>query len=146
MKKQRYLLKNEEETKEFGLQLANHLKPGSVVALIGDLGTGKTTLTQYLAMGLGIQERITSPTFTIVKEYRSGRIPLYHLDVYRIEKEDLWELGYDEILHGPEVVVIEWADKIWEYIPRDAVVIHMFSGKRPESRIVQIQGMKERVL
>ena len=82
------LIKNEEDTRRFGHELANRLKPGDVVALIGDLGTGKTTLTKYIAEGLGITEMITSPTFTIVCEYHSGRLPLYHFDVYRIDDPD----------------------------------------------------------
>ena len=114
MREELYYLENEEETKQFGLQLANHLKPGSVVALTGDLGTGKTTLTQYLALGLGIGQRVTSPTFTIIKEYHEGKLPLYHFDVYRIQEEELWELGYEEYIDGKGVTVIEWADKILE--------------------------------
>jgi tRNA threonylcarbamoyladenosine biosynthesis protein TsaE len=81
-------INNEKETKEYGLKLAKTLKPGDVVALIGDLGTGKTTLTKYIAEGLGVKENVNSPTFTIVKEYRSGRMPLFHFDVYRIKNEE----------------------------------------------------------
>ena len=77
-------IRNEEETKAFGLELGQKAKAGEVIALIGDLGTGKTTLTKYIAEGLGVTDIISSPTFTIVKEYHSGRLPLYHFDVYRI--------------------------------------------------------------
>ena len=90
-------LKNEEETRQFGLDLAEKLKAGDVIALIGNLGTGKTALTRYVAEGLGIHERISSPTFTIVKEYDSGRLPLYHFDVYRIaDPEEMFNSGADE--------------------------------------------------
>ena len=75
---------NESEMREFGRELAEKAEPGDVIALIGDLGTGKTTLTKYIAEGLGVKETISSPTFTIVKEYKSGRLPLYHFDVYRL--------------------------------------------------------------
>ena len=90
-------LNTEEDTRALGLEIAYALEPGDVVALIGDLGTGKTALTKYIAEGLGITEEINSPTFTIVKEYRSGRLPLYHFDVYRLgSAEDLYDIGGDE--------------------------------------------------
>ena len=106
-------LKNEEETRQFGLDLAENLKAGDVIALIGNLGTGKTALTRYVAEGLGIHERISSPTFTIVKEYDSGRLPLYHFDVYRIaDPEEMFNIGADEYFFGQGVCVVEWADMI----------------------------------
>ncbi|MEG1583509.1 MAG: tRNA (adenosine(37)-N6)-threonylcarbamoyltransferase complex ATPase subunit type 1 TsaE, partial [Anaerovorax sp.] len=83
--KSEYILNNEEETRAFGLSLGRKLGAGDLVAMIGDLGTGKTTLTKSIAEGLGVTEMITSPTFTIVQEYHSGRVPLYHFDVYRID-------------------------------------------------------------
>jgi len=146
MKEERYYLENEEETKQFGLQLANHLKPGSVVALTGDLGTGKTTLTQYLALGLGIGQRVTSPTFTIIKEYHEGKLPLYHFDVYRIQEEELWELGYEEYIDGKGVTVIEWADKIWEHLPKEAIRIHITPGENAGSRLFHVWGIEGRIL
>ena len=146
MKEELYYLENEEETKQFGLQLANHLKPGSVVALTGDLGTGKTTLTQYLALGLGIGQRVTSPTFTIIKEYHEGKLPLYHFDVYRIQEEELWELGYEEYIDGKGVTVIEWADKIWEHLPKEAIRIHITPGEHAGSRLFRVWGIEGRIL
>ncbi|MFR2965342.1 MAG: tRNA (adenosine(37)-N6)-threonylcarbamoyltransferase complex ATPase subunit type 1 TsaE [Anaerovoracaceae bacterium] len=87
-------IKNEEETRNFGIELGQNARPGQVIALIGDLGTGQTTLTGYIAQGLGITENISSPTFTVVKEYESGRIPLYHFDVYRIgDADELFNIG-----------------------------------------------------
>ena len=92
-------LNNEEETRSLGLEIADALEPGDIVALIGDLGTGKTALTKYIAEGLGIKEEISSPTFTIVKEYKSGRLPLYHFDVYRLGSgEELLDIGAEEML------------------------------------------------
>jgi tRNA threonylcarbamoyladenosine biosynthesis protein TsaE len=146
MKEELYYLENEEETKQFGLQLANHLKPGSVVALTGDLGTGKTTLTQYLALGLGIGQRVTSPTFTIIKEYHEGKLPLYHFDVYRIQEEELWELGYEEYIDGKGVTVIEWADKIGEHLPEEAIRIHITPGEHAGSRLFHVWGIEGRIL
>lgn len=129
-------LKNEEETRQFGLDLAENLKAGDVIALIGNLGTGKTALTRYVAEGLGIHERISSPTFTIVKEYDSGRLPLYHFDVYRIaDPEEMFNIGADEYFFGQGVCVIEWADMIEELLPENTKYIYLEYGQNPEERI-----------
>lgn len=132
------ILKNEEETRAFGLELGASLRKGDIVALIGDLGTGKTALTKYIAEGLGIRETITSPTFTIVQEYRQGRLPLYHFDVYRIgDPEEMYDLGYEEYFYGDGVCVIEWADLIEELLPEYTKVIRIEYGKNQEERIYQ---------
>lgn len=132
------ILKNEDETRAFGLELGASLRKGDIVALIGDLGTGKTALTKYIAEGLGIQEVITSPTFTIVQEYRQGRLPLYHFDVYRIgDPEEMYELGYEEYFYGDGVCVIEWADLIEELLPEFTKTIRIEYGKNQEERIYQ---------
>ena len=129
-------IRNEEETKAFGHQLAERLEPGNVVALIGDLGTGKTTLSKYIAEGLGITEVVTSPTFTIVQEYHSGRLPLYHFDVYRIgDISEMEELGYEEYFFGDGVSLVEWADIIQELLPEEARIIRIEYGREPEERI-----------
>ncbi|MCI8647119.1 MAG: tRNA (adenosine(37)-N6)-threonylcarbamoyltransferase complex ATPase subunit type 1 TsaE [Firmicutes bacterium] len=131
-------LKNEEETAKFGLDLGMSLQKGDIVALIGDLGTGKTALTKAVARGMGITETITSPTFTIVQEYTSGRLPLYHFDVYRIQDpEDMYELGYEEYFFGEGVCVIEWADLIEELLPEEAKVIRLEYGAGESERIYQ---------
>ncbi len=132
------ILKNEDETRAFGLELGASLRKGDIVALIGDLGTGKTALTKYIAEGLGIRETITSPTFTIVQEYRQGRLPLYHFDVYRIgDPEEMYELGYEEYFYGDGVCIIEWADLIEELLPEYTKVIRIEYGKNQEERIYQ---------
>lgn len=129
-------IRNEEETRTFGHQLADQLGPGSIVALIGDLGTGKTTLSKYIAEGLGITEVVTSPTFTIVQEYHSGRLPLYHFDVYRIgDISEMEELGYEEYFFGDGVSLVEWADIIQELLPEETRIIRIEYGKEPEERI-----------
>lgn len=132
----RILIRNEGDARHFGLELAKKCKPGSIIALVGELGTGKTTLSKYIAEGLGITEVVTSPTFTIVQEYHSGRLPLFHFDVYRIgDISEMEELGYEEYFYGEGVSLVEWADNIWELIPEDAIVLRMEYGEKPEERI-----------
>ncbi len=107
------------ETFDFGKRLGEQAKAGTVYTLIGDLGVGKTVLTQGLAKGLEIQEPICSPTFTIVQVYEEGRLPLYHFDVYRIgDVEEMEEIGYEDYFYGEGVSLIEWANLIEEILPQ----------------------------
>lgn len=107
-----------EETFAFGRQLGQQAKAGDVYTLIGDLGVGKTVLTQGVAAGLGIEEPINSPTFTIVQIYEEGRLPFYHFDVYRIgDVEEMDEIGYEDYFYGDGVCLIEWANLIEEILP-----------------------------
>ena len=130
------ILHSEQEVTEHGIRLGEEAMPGQVIALTGDLGAGKTTLTKAIARGLGVSEMITSPTFTIVKEYRSGRLPLFHFDVYRIgDIDEMYELGYEEYFYGDGLCVIEWADLIEELIPEDALRISIGYGSSEEERI-----------
>ena len=130
------ILHSEQEVTEYGIRLGEEAMPGQVIALTGDLGAGKTTLTKAIARGLGVSEMITSPTFTIVKEYRSGRLPLFHFDVYRIgDIDEMYELGYEEYFYGDGLCVIEWADLIEELIPEDALRISIAYGSSEEERI-----------
>lgn len=129
-------IKNESETEAFGIELAKTLNAGDVVALIGDLGTGKTALTRYIAKGLGINERINSPTFTIVKEYAEGRLPLYHFDVYRVsDADELFNIGIDDYFFGNGVCVVEWADLISDILPENTKYINIEYGESEGERI-----------
>lgn len=140
----RITLNNETETRRFGLDLGREVKPGDVLALTGDLGVGKTTLTKAIAEGLGITDMITSPTFTIVKEYRSGRLPLYHFDVYRIgDPDEMYELGYEEYFYGDGVCVVEWADIIEDFLPENAIRIHISYSDDEKAREVRIEKGEE---
>ena len=132
-------IKNEDETERFGRALADQLMPGDIVCLVGDLGTGKTALTKAVAAGLGNEEHIVSPTFNIVKEYRSGRLPLYHFDVYRLgSSEELFEIGARDYFYGQGVCVIEWADLIAEEIPPGSRLIRISYGEEDGQRIYDI--------
>ena len=140
MKKIVRVLNNEADTRRLGLEIAESLDPGVVIALVGELGTGKTALTKYLAEGLGVTEEINSPTFTIVKEHRSGRLPLYHFDVYRLSNVDeFYDIGGEEYLYGDGVCVIEWADRIAEALPEDTVWIRLEYGGKEDERTVTIE-------
>lgn len=107
-----------EETFQIGVSLGERSRPGEVYTLIGDLGTGKTVLTQGIAKGLRIEEPVCSPTFTIVQVYEEGRMPLYHFDVYRIGSiEEMEEIGYEDYFYGQGLTMIEWADMIEDILP-----------------------------
>jgi tRNA threonylcarbamoyladenosine biosynthesis protein TsaE len=109
------------ETIAFARDLASRLRPGSIIALTGDLGSGKTQFVKGLAAGIGFGGEVTSPTFTLIHEYVGGRLPIYHFDFYRLENEDeALRLGLEEYLQGGGICVIEWAGKFRELIPKDA--------------------------
>ena len=107
-----------EETRELGRQMGTAAGPGDVLTLSGDLGVGKTVFTKGFALGIGVTEAVSSPTFTIVQEYHSGSLPLYHFDVYRIgDPEEMDEVGFDDYVYGDGVSLIEWAELIEEILP-----------------------------
>lgn len=115
-----------EQTLQIGRMLGESAVPGEVYALDGDLGVGKTVFTKGFAEGLGIEEPVSSPTFTILQIYEDGRIPLYHFDAYRIEEpEEMEEIGFDEYVDGDGVCLIEWAGRIEELLPRDTRIVHI---------------------
>ena len=117
---------NAEETFALARTLGEAAAPGEVYALDGDLGTGKTVFCQGFAEGLGVEEAVNSPTFTIVQEYGCGRLPLYHFDVYRIEDpEELFEVGFEEYLYGDGVCLIEWAERVPELLPACTRYVHI---------------------
>ncbi len=125
---------SEEETESAGEQLAASLGPGDVVLLFGDLGAGKTAFVRGLARGLGASsEDVSSPTFTIIQEY-SGRVTLYHVDLYRLEPLEVDDLGLDDLVSGEGVVAIEWADR-WNGRPDDAVEVRLEDAGEDRRRV-----------
>lgn len=113
-----------EETYNVGKKLGENAVPGQVFTLTGDLGVGKTVFTQGLAKGLGIEDAVNSPTFTIVQVYEEGRLPFYHFDVYRIgDVEEMEEIGFEDYIMGDGVSLIEWADLIEEILPEERTQI-----------------------
>lgn len=138
------ILKSLKETEEFGIKLGSLLKVGDILCLNGDLGAGKTTMTKSIGLGLGVEEYITSPTFALINQY-SGRLPVYHFDVYRLENADeLFDLGFDDYFYGNGVCIIEWADKIEKMIPKERIVIDIEKGKNDDERILKFSGYGER--
>ena len=118
--------------------LGELLVAGDVVLLVGDLGAGKTAFTQGLAHGLGVDEPVTSPTFTIVQEY-AGRLPLAHVDVYRLDRvQDLFDLGFDEMVDGDGVTVVEWGDLVQQTVPAEHVVVRIEPGAAESERVLEL--------
>jgi len=121
------------ETEEIGRQLGEELKPGDVIALYGDLGTGKTVVVKGIASSLGVEGKVGSPSFTIVSEYE-GRIPLYHIDLFRLSGvEEILRIGYEEYVYGDGVCAVEWAEKMKRLLPErrlDIKLYHMGGNRR----------------
>lgn len=131
---------SEQDTREFGRRLAQVLSPGAIVALVGDLGAGKTRLVQALAAALDVPaEEVNSPTFTLVQEY-AGRIPLRHCDTYRLRHPDEFlDLGLDELLARDGIALVEWADRVAHLLPRDVLTISI-QITSPEARRFQMSA------
>ncbi|QOW62186.1 tRNA (adenosine(37)-N6)-threonylcarbamoyltransferase complex ATPase subunit type 1 TsaE [Treponema pedis] len=134
-----FILKSEEETVKLGKRLGKALKKGDVIALDGTLAAGKTYFTKGIAQGLDIKDEITSPTFTIVSEY-SGRLHLYHIDVYRLDgADDFLDLGAEEMLYGEGICVIEWSEKVKSVLPKNTIYVKIFINEDSSRKII-IEG------
>ena len=132
-----------EETSALSEKIATDAEAGTVFTLTGDLGVGKTVFTQGFAKGLGIEEPVNSPTFTIVQVYDEGRLPFYHFDVYRIgDVDEMDEIGYEDYFYGDGISMIEWANLIEEIIPEDAVKITIEKdlSKGVDYRKITVEG------
>lgn len=128
-----------EETRQAGVRLAEELQAGDVILLEGPLGAGKSELARGVALGLGVRETVTSPSFTILNVYTSGRLPLYHFDWYRLESaEELYELGMEEYLGGDGVALVEWPGKCPEALPADFAMIDITPEGESE-RVLQVR-------
>ncbi len=144
-----YLLPSLADTQTWGRALGAHLVAGDVVALIGDLGAGKTTLTQAIAHGMGITEAVTSPTFALAQEY-PGRTPLFHFDPYRLDSAEAFaDIGFDEYFERGGVIVIEWADKIAMLLPAERLTLTLSEERAAEysedsERLVQADAVGKR--
>ncbi len=138
-------MENPAATAAFGRALGRRLAAGDVVCLAGDLGAGKTLLVQGIAAGLGVTEEVTSPTFTILQVYDSGRLPLNHFDLYRLETPaELEDVGFAEYTGGDAAAVIEWADKFAAAMPDERLWIEIKGGAGPSERLLALTPAGER--
>ena len=130
-----------DETQALGQRLAKRLLPGDVIAYFGDLGAGKTALTRGIAQGLGVTDLVTSPTYTIVNEYMTGRIPLFHFDMYRLGSSDeLFDIGWEDYLARGGVCAVEWSENVEDAL-RDAIHITIEKDPlEPDTRRITIEG------
>jgi tRNA threonylcarbamoyladenosine biosynthesis protein TsaE len=139
-----YLTSSEEETERLGRQLGQQVSPGAVIAFTGDLGAGKTAFTRGLARGLGISERVTSPTFTIVNEYEGGRLPLFHFDLYRLSSsEELFDIGWEDYLARGGVCAVEWSENVADALDGQTIRVDIRRGERDDQRKVTISNGPE---
>ena len=135
-----YLSHSPEETEAFGCRLAQSLKRGTVIACRGGLGMGKTALTRGIAKGLGYEGRVTSPTFTIVNEYRAP-IPVFHFDMYRLADSDaLFDIGWEDYLQQNGVCVVEWSENVEDALPADTVTVSIARGDGENVRVITVTG------
>ena len=138
-----FVTNSEHETEELGARLAGELKPGAVVAFTGDLGAGKTAFTRGLARGLGISERVTSPTFTIVNEYEGGRLPLFHFDMYRLGSSDeLFDIGWEDYLARGGVCAVEWSENVADALEEGTVSVEIRRGASESQRVITVEGVE----
>ncbi|MGM0379416.1 MAG: tRNA (adenosine(37)-N6)-threonylcarbamoyltransferase complex ATPase subunit type 1 TsaE [Bacillota bacterium] len=136
------ICKNENETKKLAKKISQIISLGDILCLDGDLGAGKTTFTKYLCKNLGIDGYVNSPSYTLVNEY-NGEVDIYHFDVYRIfSVEELYEIGFEEYISSDKIIIIEWAKKIKEIIPKEAIWIDISLGKKINERVFKIKGKK----
>jgi tRNA threonylcarbamoyladenosine biosynthesis protein TsaE len=137
---ERALTRSTEETLELAATIGELLRAGDVLSLVGDLGAGKTVFARGVARALGVTEPVVSPSFTIVREY-DGRMPLVHVDVYRIDTvQELHDLGFEELVRDDAVTLVEWGDMIDGLLPRDRLDVRLALGATDDERVVEIEG------
>ena len=137
---ERAVTRSTDETLELARAVGELLRPGDVISLVGDLGAGKTVFARGVARALGVTELVVSPTFTIVREYE-GRVPLVHVDVYRIDAvQELHDLGFEEVVRDDAVTIVEWGDMIDGLLPGDRLDIRLTPGAADDERVVEIEG------
>ena len=136
---------NEQETIEFAKELTKYLKPSMLLSLEGDLGAGKTTFTKGIGEGLGIKRVIKSPTYTIVREYTDGKVPLYHIDLYRLDEDEVEDLGLDEYFLGDGLSVVEWPSVAPDELPTERLALTLsVDPQLPSSRKIEIEAVGKR--
>ena len=138
-----FVTNSERETEELGARLAGRLGPGAVIAFTGDLGAGKTAFVSGMARALGVEERVTSPTFTIVNEYEGGRLPLFHFDMYRLSSSDeLFDIGWEDYLARGGVCAVEWSENIADALEEGTISVKICRGDSDSRRVIAVEGVE----
>lgn len=141
----KFITSSPEETIELGFKIGKKLKKGDVIAMQGTLAAGKTTITKGIAKALGVEDTITSPTFCLISEY-SGKMPLYHMDVYRLEgSDDFVNLGTDDMIYGDGVSIIEWSEKIMDELPKKTIILKI-TPTEDNKRIIEISNWQNEAI
>ena len=139
-----YISSSVKETEDVGAGLAQRLAPGAVVAFTGDLGAGKTAFVRGMARGLGVADRVTSPTFTIVNEYEGGRLPLFHFDLYRLgDPEELFDIGWEDYLARGGVCAVEWSENVADALEDEPIRVDIRRGEHDGQRVISIRNAPE---
>ena len=139
-----YISNREEDTEGLGCRLGQLVQPGTVIAYTGDLGAGKTAFTRGLARGLGVQDRVTSPTFTIVNEYEGGRMPLFHFDMYRLGSSDeLFDIGWEDYIARGGVCAVEWSENVDDAMEDDTIRVDIRRGDNDDQRRITVTNGPE---
>ena len=137
-----YVTHSREETEHLGARLADALTGGTVVAFTGDLGAGKTAFVSGMARALGVEERVTSPTFTIVNEFEGGRLPLFHFDMYRLGSADeLFHIGWEDYLARGGVCAVEWSENVSSAMEEDTISVDICRGELECQRVITVEGV-----
>jgi len=131
---------SEEETKSLAKRLADQLKPGMTLLLEGELGAGKTTFTKGIAEALGISRAVKSPTYTLIKEYTDGKLPLYHMDLYRLEDSEDEDLGLDDYFYGEGITVVEWGSFMKEDLPEEFIAVSISTSDNLNDREIKFSA------
>ena len=140
---EQFITHSPEETAALAQRMAQDLKGGEVIAFTGGMGAGKTAFTRGLARGLGIGERVTSPTFTVVNEYEGGRLPLFHFDMYRLSSsEELYDIGWEDYLARGGVCAVEWSEIVDDALEPDCIRVDIRRGERAQQRQITIEGVE----
>ena len=135
-----FVTRSTDETLALAASVGEVLRPGDVVSLAGDLGTGKTVFARGVARALGVEDPVVSPTFTIVREYE-GRVPVVHVDVYRLDTfQELHDLGFEEVVRDDAVTIVEWGDVIDGMLPGDRLDVRLAAGADDDERVIEIEG------
>lgn len=139
-----WLSESEKDTFNFGSWIGANARPGDIILLYGDLGSGKTVLSKGIAKGAGVSDMVTSPTFTLMNQY-NGNYPVYHFDIYRLNQpEELFDLDYEEYIYGDGIAIVEWPDRMGELTPKECIKISFKKSELMDQRVITLECLGTR--